>query len=62
MPTPSRVHSINGYSIEVTWDKPAGVIGVIEKYILKAYEADGPTVPITSAELADAGMLTGKCC
>ncbi|NXO10183.1 USH2A protein, partial [Oriolus oriolus] len=59
VPTPSRVHSINGYSIEVTWDKPAGVIGVIEKYILKAYEADGPTVPITSAELADAGMLTG---
>ncbi|NXQ00096.1 USH2A protein, partial [Vidua macroura] len=59
VPTPSRAHSINGYSIEVTWDKPAGVIGVIEKYILKAYEADGPTVPITSAELADAGMLTG---
>ncbi|KAJ7402273.1 hypothetical protein BTVI_87954 [Pitangus sulphuratus] len=59
VPTPSRVHSINGYSIEVTWDKPAGVIGVIEKYILKAYEADGPSVPITSAELADAGMLTG---
>ncbi|NWT27965.1 USH2A protein, partial [Cardinalis cardinalis] len=59
VPTPSRAHSINGYSIEVTWDKPAGVIGVIEKYILKAYEADGPAVPITSAELADAGMLTG---
>ncbi|NXW74760.1 USH2A protein, partial [Hirundo rustica] len=59
VPTPSRVHSINGYSIEVTWDKPAGVIGVIEKYILKAYEADGPTVPITSAELTDAGMLSG---
>ncbi|NWI50331.1 USH2A protein, partial [Calyptomena viridis] len=59
VPTPSRVHSINGYSIEVTWDKPAGVIGVIEKYILKAYEADGPNVPITSAELADASMLTG---
>ncbi|NWR95371.1 USH2A protein, partial [Furnarius figulus] len=59
VPTPSRVHSINGYSIEVTWDKPAGVIGVIEKYILKAYEADGPNAPITSAELADAGTLTG---
>ncbi|KAF1619990.1 Usherin, partial [Eudyptes chrysolophus] len=57
--TPSRVHSINGYSIEVTWDKPAGVIGVIEKYILKAYEEDGPNVPITSAELADTSMLTG---
>uniref|UniRef100_A0A8B9DD56 Usherin n=1 Tax=Anser cygnoides TaxID=8845 RepID=A0A8B9DD56_ANSCY len=59
VPTPSRVHSINGYSIEVTWDKPAGVIGVIEKYILKAYEEDGPNVPITSAELADTSMLTG---
>ncbi|XP_040553357.1 usherin isoform X5 [Gallus gallus] len=59
VPTPSRVHSINGYSIEVTWDKPAGVIGVIEKYILKAYEEDGPSVPITIAELADTCMLTG---
>ncbi|NXK24475.1 USH2A protein, partial [Arenaria interpres] len=59
VPTPSRVHSINGYSIEVTWDKPAGVIGVIEKYILKAYEEDGPNVPITSAELTDTSMLTG---
>ncbi|XP_040523225.1 usherin isoform X4 [Gallus gallus] len=59
VPTPSRVHSINGYSIEVTWDKPAGVIGVIEKYILKAYEEDGPSVPITIAELADTSMLTG---
>ncbi|NXV84670.1 USH2A protein, partial [Calonectris borealis] len=59
VPTPSRVHSINGYSIGVTWDKPAGVIGVIEKYILKAYEEDGPNVPITSAELADTSMLTG---
>uniref|UniRef100_A0A8C6NEI0 Usherin n=1 Tax=Melopsittacus undulatus TaxID=13146 RepID=A0A8C6NEI0_MELUD len=59
VPTPSRVHSINGYSIEVTWDKPAGVIGVIEKYILKAYEEDGPNVPITSAEFADTSMLTG---
>ncbi|PKU48925.1 usherin [Limosa lapponica baueri] len=58
VPTPSRVHSINGYSIEVTWDKPAGVIGVIEKYILKAYEEDGPNVPITSAELTDTSMLT----
>ncbi|KAM9016840.1 usherin [Ara ararauna] len=59
VPTPSRVHSINGYNIEVTWDKPAGVIGVIEKYILKAYEEDGPNVPVTSAELADTSMLTG---
>ncbi|XP_065600248.1 usherin [Cyrtonyx montezumae] len=59
VPTPSRVHSINGYSIEVTWDKPAGVIGVIEKYILKAYEEDGPSVPIAIAELADTSMLTG---
>ncbi|XP_055581897.1 usherin [Falco cherrug] len=59
VPTPSRVHSINGYSIEVTWNKPAGVIGVIEKYILKAYEEDGPNIPITSAELADTSMVTG---
>ncbi|NXU70580.1 USH2A protein, partial [Oreotrochilus melanogaster] len=59
VPTPSRIHSINGYSIEVTWDKPAEVIGVIEKYILKAYEEDGPNVPITSAELSDTTVHTG---
>ncbi|KYO43601.1 usherin isoform J [Alligator mississippiensis] len=59
VPTPSRVHSINGYSIEVTWDKPAGVRGVIEKYILKAYEEDGPNVPIIRAEFADTSRLTG---
>ncbi|XP_039386307.1 usherin [Mauremys reevesii] len=59
VPTPSRIHSINGYSIEVTWDKPAGVIGVIEKYILKAYNEDGPSVPIISAEFTDTTTLTG---
>uniref|UniRef100_A0A8D0L665 Usherin n=1 Tax=Sphenodon punctatus TaxID=8508 RepID=A0A8D0L665_SPHPU len=53
------VHSINGYSIEVNWDKPVGVIGVIEKYILKAYEKDGPNVPIVSAEFSDTRTLTG---
>lgn len=62
MPTPLRIHSINGYSIEVTWDKPAGVIGVIEKYILKAYNEDGPSVPTISAEFSDTTTLTGKCC
>ncbi|XP_053139313.1 usherin [Hemicordylus capensis] len=63
VPTPSRVHSINGYNVEVTWDEPAGVIGVIEKYILKASSEDGPSISTVSAEISNTsalrGMLTG---
>ncbi|XP_069464673.1 usherin [Ambystoma mexicanum] len=49
VPTPSRICSINSYSVEVTWDKPTGVAGVIEKYILKAYNEDRPNVPAATA-------------
>ena len=63
MPTPSRVRSLNGYSIEVTWDEPV-VRGVIEKYILKAYSEDStrpPHMPSASAEFVNTSTLTGKC-
>ncbi|XP_042331708.1 LOW QUALITY PROTEIN: usherin [Sceloporus undulatus] len=63
VPTPSRVHCINGYSVEVAWDEPAGVKGVIEKYILKAANEDGPRISTVTAEITNTsaftGMLTG---
>ncbi|KAG3258086.1 usherin, transcript variant X1 [Ictidomys tridecemlineatus] len=68
VPTPSRVQSINGYSIEVTWDEPVVVRGVIEKYILKAYSEDDPYVPpmpsasaefVNFSNLMHKGILTG---
>lgn len=63
MPTPSRVRSINGYSIEVTWDEPVVVRGVIEKYVLRAYSEDdprSPRMPSASSELVNTSTLTGK--
>ncbi|KAJ6666895.1 hypothetical protein lerEdw1_018897 [Lerista edwardsae] len=59
VPTPSRVHSINGYNTEVTWREPVGVIGVIEKYILKASSEDGPNIPTVSAEITNTTALRG---
>eukprot|EP00062_Callorhinchus_milii_P018719 gi/632972566/ref/XP_007902721.1/ PREDICTED: usherin [Callorhinchus milii] len=63
VPTPSRFHSINGYRVEVSWDEPAEVRGVIEKCILKAYNEDSPSTPPIRADFTDihalAGNLTG---
>ncbi|ELW55473.1 Usherin [Tupaia chinensis] len=63
VPTPSRVRSINGDSIEVTWDEPVVVSGVIEKYILKAYDDDDPhppRMPSVSAEFVNTSTVEGK--
>ncbi|MGH0120773.1 UNVERIFIED_CONTAM: hypothetical protein FKN15_027139 [Acipenser sinensis] len=60
VPTPSRVHSVNGYSVEVSWDEPAGVRGVIEKYVLKAYNEDSPSMPPITAEFTSTHTLTGN--
>lgn len=63
MPSPSGVRSINGYSIEVTWDEPVVARGVIEKYILRAYSEDAlgpPHTPSASSELVDTNTFTGK--
>ncbi|EQB78597.1 hypothetical protein CB1_001073090 [Camelus ferus] len=62
VPTPSRVRSINGYSIEVTWDEPATARGVIEKYVLRAYSEEDPReprVPSASSESANPSTFTG---
>lgn len=61
VPAPSRVRGINGYSIEVTWDKPVEVKGVIEKYILKAAEEDGFTVSTVGIEIANTTAFAGTC-
>ncbi|XP_013375386.1 PREDICTED: usherin isoform X1 [Chinchilla lanigera] len=53
VPTPSRVRSIDGYSVEVTWVEPVGVRGVIEKYVLRAYSEDDPSVPRTPAAITE---------
>ncbi|KAI4537068.1 hypothetical protein MG293_013271, partial [Ovis ammon polii] len=61
VPTPSGVRSINGYSIEVTWDEPVVARGVIEKYILRAYSEDAPGpphMPSASSELVDTNTFT----
>ncbi|MBN3306045.1 USH2A protein, partial [Amia calva] len=57
---PSRVRCVNGYSAEVSWDEPAGVRGVIEKYILKAYNRDSPSLPPITAEFPASPNLTGN--
>ncbi|XP_070624945.1 usherin-like [Bos indicus] len=62
VPSPSGVRSINGYSIEVTWDEPVVARGVIEKYILRAYSEDAlgpPHTPSASSELVDTNTFTG---
>ncbi|XP_069911419.1 usherin isoform X2 [Oryctolagus cuniculus] len=62
VPSPSRVSSINGYSVEVTWDEPVVVRGVIEKYILKAYSQEDPRplgLPAASAEFVNTSALSG---
>lgn len=62
MPTPSRAQSINGYSVEVAWNEPAMVKGVLEKYILKAYSEDSaqPHMPSASTEFNNTDIRTGK--
>ncbi|MEE6473903.1 hypothetical protein FKM82_010212 [Ascaphus truei] len=58
--TPLRVLSINGYSAEVTWTRPAGVRGVIEKYILKAYAENRPNIPTISDAFSYTSKVTGS--
>ncbi len=57
---PSRVGSVNGSSVEVSWEEPAEVRGVIEKYVLKAYSRDRPSSPPISTTFPHSQHLTGK--
>lgn len=57
---PSRVGIVNGSSVEVSWEEPAEVRGVIEKYVLKAYSRDRPSSPPISTTFPHSQHLTGK--
>lgn len=57
---PSRVESVNGSSVEVSWEEPAEVRGVIEKYVLKAYSRERPSSSSISATFPHSQHLTGK--
>ncbi|XP_056624652.1 usherin [Triplophysa dalaica] len=56
---PSRVESVNGSSVEVSWEEPAEVRGVIEKYVLKAYSQERPSSSPISATFPHSQHLTG---
>ncbi|MFT7813012.1 usherin [Arapaima gigas] len=58
--TPSRVTCVNGYSAEVSWEEPTEVRGVIEKYILKAYNRDDPSVAPINAIFLHMEQVTGS--
>lgn len=64
VPAPSRVRSINGSSVQVAWDEPGEVRGVMEKYILRACPQGGvpgpPRTPCATSELVHTGNLTGR--
>ncbi|XP_054432559.1 LOW QUALITY PROTEIN: usherin [Pteronotus mesoamericanus] len=63
MPPPSGVRGINGHSVDVTWDEPVAVRGVIEKYLLRAYQEGGiprpRRTPAATLELVNANARTG---
>ncbi|XP_052001042.1 usherin [Xyrauchen texanus] len=56
---PSRVGIVNGSSMEVSWEEPAEVRGVIEKYVLKAYSRDRPSLAPINATFPHSQHLTG---
>uniref|UniRef100_A0A671RF78 Usherin-like n=1 Tax=Sinocyclocheilus anshuiensis TaxID=1608454 RepID=A0A671RF78_9TELE len=56
---PSRVGSVNGSSVEVSWEELVEVRGVIEKYVLKAYSQDHPSSPPISSTFPHSQHLTG---
>ncbi|XP_065144388.2 usherin [Paramisgurnus dabryanus] len=56
---PSRVESVNGSSVEVSWEEPVEVRGVIEKYVLKAYSRERPSSSPISAAFPHSQHLTG---
>ncbi|KAJ8400312.1 hypothetical protein AAFF_G00396950 [Aldrovandia affinis] len=55
---PSRVVCLNGSSAEVMWDEPAEVRGVIEQYIVRAYNWDNPTQAPVNATFPHTQHLT----
>ncbi|XP_072265966.1 usherin isoform X2 [Pyxicephalus adspersus] len=55
---PLRVLHTSGHSMEVTWDRPAGIRGVIESYLLEAVPENNPNKS-TSALFYDTSRVSG---
>lgn len=61
VPPPTSVHSLDGFSAEVSWSPPTGDIrGLIDSYELKAYNRDHPESPPVSAVYLANGNFSGK--
>ncbi|XP_075719450.1 usherin [Rhinoderma darwinii] len=56
---PLKVLQISGSSAEVTWDRPTGVRGIIEQYILTAEPENNPSISTTQAVYLDANQING---
>ncbi|XP_063775500.1 usherin [Pseudophryne corroboree] len=57
--TPLRVLGVSGYSVTVAWDRPAGVRGVIQQYILTAEAASSPNVSTVRSVIPDTSQDNG---
>ncbi|XP_035991625.1 usherin [Fundulus heteroclitus] len=57
---PATVQSISGFRAQVSWLPPTGDIrGLIDRYVLKAYNKDHPEVPPITATFLANGNFTG---
>ncbi|KAM6942982.1 usherin [Xenentodon cancila] len=60
VPPPTTVQSIDGFSVKVNWVPPIGDIrGLIDSYVLKAYNKDHPEEPPIKTTYLANGNLTG---
>ncbi|XP_071996224.1 usherin isoform X2 [Engystomops pustulosus] len=54
---------LNGSSMEVTWERPIGIRGIIERYIVRAEPENNPNISTVQAVFQDtsqnSGVLTG---
>ncbi|XP_018411554.1 PREDICTED: usherin [Nanorana parkeri] len=57
--TPIRVLGVSGHGIEVTWDRPAGIRGVTERYILEAIPENNSNTSTVSALFHDTSHVSG---
>ncbi|XP_068088985.1 usherin isoform X3 [Hyperolius riggenbachi] len=54
-----RLVGVSGRGIQLTWDRPAGVRGVIEHYLLGALSENSPNISTIIAQFPDASQGSG---
>ncbi|KAM3930149.1 usherin [Leptodactylus fuscus] len=54
-----EVLNLSGSSVEVTWERPAGIRGIIEQYILTAEPKNNPSISTTQAVFLDTTQING---